>query len=192
VAPRKADLVQELLDASDRARQMREAGDTPAAELQRQSDLAAKRLEVMALRLAGLTNEQIAERTGVSEHAVDRLIVRHLERTTNLLSEQMRGVENARLDRAQAAIWSRVLQGDIPAGRLFLAYSQRRAAMNGLDAPKKFELSANVRVEMETALAQLHDVVLGEIVVEEVVPDGSGAGPDDLGPPPEGGQASLI
>jgi hypothetical protein len=104
-----------------------------------------------------------------------------------VFAEQMRAVENARLDRAQAAIWAKVLAGDINAGRLFLAISARRSAMNGLDAPKRFELSANVRVEMEQALADLHQVVLGE-----VVDVGSVGSPDDLGPPPGGGEGGLV
>jgi len=67
----------------------------------------------------------------------------------------MRALENARLDRAQAAIWSNVLAGDYRAVMVFLQISQRRAKLNGLDSPAPVVLSSNVRGDMERALADL-------------------------------------
>src|SRR5215208_1667353 len=79
-------------------------------------------------------------------------------------AEEMRELENARLDRAQAAIWTQVLAGDYRAVMVFLQISQRRAKLNGLDSPAPVAISPNVRGEMERALADLQQLVLaGEV-----------------------------
>jgi hypothetical protein len=66
----------------------------------------------------------------------------------NRAAEQMRALENARLDRAQAAVWSQVLAGDYRAVITFLQISGRRAKLNGLDYPASLVISPNVRVDM--------------------------------------------
>lgn len=55
--------------------------------------------------------------------------------------------EYARLDRAQAAIWSQVLAGNYRAVTVYLQISQRRAKLNGLDSPASLGISPNVRGE---------------------------------------------
>jgi len=81
--------------------------------------------------------------------------------------DELRSVENARLDRAQAAIWTAVLQGDLKAIDTFLKISARRARLNGLDAPTQINLKVSVRAEMEAALNELEQVVLrGELVAK--------------------------
>lgn len=127
----------------------------------------ARRIEAMSLKLAGASYEAIGERLGIAPQSVRALITRNLERADNRLVEEMRAIENARLDRAQAAIWKKVLDGDLDAVRTYLQISARRAKMNGLDAPQRIALSANVRVEMEQALDELKHVVLGEVVDDD-------------------------
>lgn len=127
----------------------------------------ARRIEAMSLKLAGASYEAIGERLGIAPQSVRALISRNLERADNRLVEEMRAIENARLDRAQAAIWKRVLDGELDAVRTYLQISARRAKMNGLDAPQRIALSANVRVEMEQALDELKHVVLGEVVDDD-------------------------
>lgn len=120
----------------------------------------AKRSEALSFRMAGLTISQIAERLEVSDTAVSELIGRSLDNLNTPEVEELRSLENARLDRAQAAIWSRVLEGDTKAIDSYLRISQRRSRLNGLDAPIKLDLSVSVRQEMEHALTQLEAVVL--------------------------------
>lgn len=131
----------------------------------------ARRAEAVSMLLAGLTMEQIAERMHISERGVEDLVDRTLARVVNPNAEKLRAVENARLDRSQAAIWSNVLKGDLQAIDTFLRISARRARMNGLDEPTKVNLSVNIRQEMESALAALEAVVLGEVVDADVIPD---------------------
>lgn len=131
----------------------------------------ARRVEAMSLRLAGLTYEQIGQRLDISKTAALDLVKRGLETAENLNAEQLREIENARLDRAQASIWTKVLDGDIQALDAFLRISARRARLNGMDAPQKVDMNVHIRAEMVQALENLERVVLGEVVRD----DGSGA-----------------
>lgn len=126
----------------------------------------ARRVEALSLRLAGLTYEQIAEKLGIAPDGVRDMVERTLSRAENRAVEAERALENARLDRAQAAIWSKVLAGDLRAVDSFLRLSAQRAKINSLYAPVKIDLRADIRVEMETALRELERVVLGEVVRE--------------------------
>ena len=73
------------------------------------------------------------------------LIDRTLPTAVNRAAEEMRELENARLDSAQAAIWSKVLAGDYRAVIVFLQISPRRAKLNGLDSPSSVVISPHVR-----------------------------------------------
>lgn len=137
---------------------------------------AARRIEALNLRLYGLTYAEIGERLDLSPEGVADLINRTLERAENVAVDQMREIENRRLDRAQLAIWTRVLQGDIKAVDAFLRISSARRQMNGLNAPTKVEINLAIKHEMEKALSELEALVLKG----EIVPD-----PDsDLNPAP--------
>lgn len=138
----------------------------------RKSKDATRRTEALALRMAGLSFEAIGERLGIGMSGARDLVNRTLERAENRLVEQERDLENQRLDRAQAAIWSKVLDGDLKAVDSFLKLSARRAKMNGLDAPIKVDLSVSVRQEMEAALSQLERVVLGQVIPGQLVAEG--------------------
>jgi transposase len=120
----------------------------------------ARRIEALSLKLAGVSTAQIAERMGIAPDSVRKLIDRTLRTAENRAAEQMRELENSRLDRAQAAIWSQVLQGDCRAVVVFLQISHRRAKLNGLESPASVAISPNVRVEMERALSDLQQLVM--------------------------------
>jgi transposase len=120
----------------------------------------ARRVEALSLKLAGVSTAQIAQRMGIKPDTVRHLINRTLQTAENRAAEEMRELENSRLDRAQAAIWSNVLAGDYQAVMVFLQISQRRARLNGLDLPASIVISPNVRGEMERALLDLQEMVL--------------------------------
>jgi transposase len=118
----------------------------------------ARRVEALSLKLAGVSTAQIAQRMGTKPDTVRHLINRTLRTAENRAAEEMRALENARLDRAQAAIWSNVLAGDYRAVMVFLQISQRRAKLNGLDSPPSVVVSPNMRGEMERALFELQQL----------------------------------
>jgi DNA-binding CsgD family transcriptional regulator len=125
----------------------------------------ARRIEALSMKLAGFSYEQISDRLEITESSVKDLISRTLSRAESQGATGLREIENARLDRAQAAVWTKVLEGDLHAVDVFLRISARRAKMNGFDAPTQINLSVNVKQEMEQALAALESVVLGEVIV---------------------------
>lgn len=185
--PRDADPIEELLAASERAAELRAEGFLEKPRGRTQAVNRVRRVEALGLRMAGLSLDQIAERMGIEDLAVEALIDSHLAETRNPLVEERRELENMRLDRAQAAIWPSVLRGELPAVRVFLQISARRATMNGIDKPKRLELSGNIRIEMEQALSDLHEVVLGE-----VVDVGPGADPEDHRAIEAGGEPGIL
>jgi predicted transcriptional regulator len=132
----------------------------------RQAERSARRVEALSLVLAGLTYDQIAQRLGLSAVQVKRLVSESLGAAETSNVTALRSLENQRLDRAQAAIWRKVLEGDLKAVETFLRISKQRAALNGLNAATKVDLSVSVRDEMETALRDLEAMVLGPSALE--------------------------
>ena len=124
------------------------------------------------MRMAGISLENIANHLDVSEARVRVLIENLLAEAENRSAGEMRAIENARLDRAQAAIWSEVIRGDLKAINTFLRISDQRARMNGLNAPTQVDLSVNVRQEMEAALSELETMLEGEVIEDAEVEDG--------------------
>ena len=123
---------------------------------------ATRRSEALALRLAGLSYEAIGDRLGISRQAAQDMIGRSLERAEAQGVSALRAEENARLDRAQMAIWGDVIKGDLKAIGVFLSISNMRAKLNGLYAPTQVQMSVNIRKEMEEALENLETLVLRE------------------------------
>lgn len=134
----------------------------------------ARRAQALSFRLAGLSWEQIGQRLNISPQGATDMVNRTLTRAENRLVEEMRDLEGQRLDRAQLAIWSKVLDGDPRAVDTFLRISARRAKLFGLDAPTKVALSLEIRQEMDEALARLEKVILGEVISGVDEPDYSG------------------
>lgn len=120
------------------------------------------------MMLAGLTYEQIAAELKVSVSGAKDIVRRTLARAEQRNVEEMRTLENERLDRAQAAIWAQVLRGDLKAVDSFLKISAQRARLNNLNAPLKVELALKVQQEMHQALNQLENIVKSEVVREEL------------------------
>jgi hypothetical protein len=130
----------------------------------------ARRVEAMSYKLAGLTWDQIGDRLEISADSAQRLVENAISRAVNTSAESLREVENARLDRMQAAVWASAIQGDHKSIALVLQIQTRRARLNGLDAPTRIDLAVGVRNEMEGALAELRQVVLGEVYSMEESP----------------------
>lgn len=127
----------------------------------------ARRAQAVTLAMAGLSYEAIGEELGISTSAAWNLVQRTISETRNYAVDHLRLLENARLDRALTAIWNKVLEGDDKALNSFLRISERRARLNGLDAPTKVQMSVSVRQEMEERLAELQQVIDAEVVEEE-------------------------
>lgn len=166
------EMVNSLIKERHDAVEKREKAQDQTSDI-RGTEHQAKRLEAVTLRLAGLTFEQIADRMGISPSWATQLVEMTLTTSINRQVSQMRALENQRLDRAQAAIWPKVLEGNFRAVDTFLRLSGRRAKMNGLDAPTAISVSVTMRQEMDTALNQLESLVKEAEIVRGTVNDPS-------------------
>jgi uncharacterized protein YfiM (DUF2279 family) len=104
----------------------------------------ARRARALELRAAGLSLREIVRATGSSLTTVHRDIEQALAQWGQPAADSLRELEGSRLDQAQSAIWSHVLEGDLDAINSFLKISTRRAALFGLDASTRIELVGGV------------------------------------------------
>lgn len=91
------------------------------------------------LAVAGMSLVQIAETLGYADKSgPSRAIHRALNRQEAAAVGEFRDLENARLDRLQAAWWTKAIGGDRHAALIVLRVFERRAKLNGLDQPQQF------------------------------------------------------
>jgi hypothetical protein len=103
-------------------------------------DVLEKEQAVVNLRRTGLTWDQIAKRVGYGYPSSARdAYYRANARIVRDDVEELRKIEEDRLDLAQAAIWTKVLQGDYQAIQTLLKIMDRRAKLLGLDQPTKIQ-----------------------------------------------------
>jgi PAS domain-containing protein len=136
---------------------------------------AEKQRQALELRKAGVGFVKIAEILGYKgPSGAFQAVSAALARTLRLPAEQLRAVEEERLDMALEAIAGPVREGNLKAVDRWLRCSESRRKLLGLDAPERQEVKGT----------------LGLQVVEEVVgaggpaPDGEDA-PGPGGVPPE-------
>ena len=100
--------------------------------------VTAREREISALRFRaeGCTYEEIGRRLGVAKQsaweAVDRAMTRSGEELRDRAAE-VRALEAERLDAAAAAIWPKVMDGDLRAQDTWLRNRSRYAGLLGLD-----------------------------------------------------------
>lgn len=88
--------------------------------------------------------DQIAEELEMDESEVKEVLrdaMLALRAYNQTLTAHLRDIEHARLETAGAAIWDKVLAGNLSAVRTFLEISKRKAALWGLDAPEKIAVT---------------------------------------------------
>ena len=138
---------------------------------------AAERTQkAVALRKAGRTYDQIRKALGISKGAAVKAVQRGLaemREETSKDAKDLQAMEAARLDEAQAAIWTKVLQGDLAAVDRFTRLSQRRAALLGLDAPQRAEVTGKDGGALSVSIAGFFASVAAE-PQPEVSTDGEG------------------
>lgn len=105
-----------------------------------------KRAQVVHLRRQGISFRAIASQLGYSlPMAYEAFKVAMAENGADPAEVRaLRLLESERLDAAQAAIWHKVMNGNLEAVRVFVRVSERRSKLWGLDAPTKTELSGSV------------------------------------------------
>lgn len=118
-----------------------------ANEQARQAELARKAYE---LRVAGRSWWEIAEELNLTEAAASTLVHERLRQVASLVDEgsrrEMLATELDRLDRLQAAVWTKAMDGDPKSVSAALAVIDRRAKFLGLETDTATTVTANTIV----------------------------------------------
>lgn len=115
------------------------------ATASRRTQAAEREKAAFALRIAGATYAQIAERLGVTTAGAHKMVKRVLERTraeTNEIADELRRVEVERLDALTLTLWKQATAGNLGAVDRVLRVMERRARLLGLDAPAKQDVTS--------------------------------------------------
>jgi hypothetical protein len=97
------------------------------------------------LRIAGATFQQIGDKLGMTKQGALYTIRTAMAKTNaevETLGAELKELESQRLDALQAANWADAMKGDIQKGALILKIMARRAALFGLDAPTKQDITS--------------------------------------------------
>lgn len=112
-------------------------------------------------RLMRMTWQQVADRNGYSSKgAAATAVLGYMRRLTTETVAALRDQESAGLDRAAAALWPKVLNGDARAQDTWLRNRARYAALNGLNAPVQVTLSSGAQAALTDALADLEGLLV--------------------------------
>lgn len=117
----------------------------PASKAQRAA-AAEKRKKAVALALAGMDWQSIADQTGYASPgaactAVNEALKIHLREQGELV-EELRAVEVARYDRLQAAFWPKAItEKDPKAAEVVLKCIAGRTKLTGTEMPARTELT---------------------------------------------------
>ncbi|SEU46566.1 hypothetical protein [Nonomuraea wenchangensis] len=107
------------------------------ADERRKLELAQRRNQALQMRIAGVSPTLIAERLGYnSPQAAAGDITAALKRAAKaegLAAEHLLHLEIDRLDRMMAALWPKVLKGEVNAADTCLKIIHKRASLLGLD-----------------------------------------------------------
>lgn len=121
------------------------------------------------LRAAGASFDAIGERLGMTKSGAWRLVHRPLQAAIVANVDAIREREGGKLDQAEAAIWPRVLEGELPAVDVFLRVAARRSRLFGLDAPVRVEGSMDRDALYALLQQRVREVVGRPAAIEGVV-----------------------
>lgn len=95
---------------------------------------AARRVRAVELKAAGYTYSQVASELGyTSRGTAYNIVAKALKEQTAEAVGSLRGLENARLDALQHALWDAAMTGDVRAAVAIVRIVQARVHLNGLD-----------------------------------------------------------
>lgn len=131
-----------------------------------------RQAEVVKLRRGGMTWDMIAQRLGYADPSGARNA--YVAASQRIIAEdvgEIRNLEAERLDMAQAAIWGKVMNGDLQAVQTLIRLMERRSRLLGLDAPVQVThmVSDSMQSEIEFLAKQLGVKDLDEPLVLEQV-----------------------
>ncbi|WP_280508828.1 hypothetical protein [Nocardia cyriacigeorgica] len=114
-----------------------------------------RQLEALRLRLAGASYEVIADRLGYADKSGPfRAVQAVLNRQESHAAEELRAIEDARLDALLLAHWSAALRGDVKAAEFVGKLHDRRVKLHGLAAPQRVRVEGVSQEAFTTSLRE--------------------------------------
>lgn len=104
-------------------------------------EAAERREKALRLRLAGATYEEIGRAFNVNKSTAKRWIDTSIANVEKETATELVTLENMRLDVAQRAIMPNVAKGHLGAVDRLIRIMERRARLNGIDAPQRVDLN---------------------------------------------------
>lgn len=103
-------------------------------------EAANKKADALLMREAGATLQQIGDKHYRGDRSnAHRAITEALAERAAENVEEVRQLENARLDAMQLGLWKNATRGDHLASAAVIRIMERRARLNGLDRPVQTE-----------------------------------------------------
>jgi hypothetical protein len=129
-----------------------ELANIEAQDLAKSERIAARDRVAVRLKLSGATYADIADHLGFkATSSAYEAVQRELRRTRQEPADELRQIELLRLDRVQMSLWAVLTQSNVDFDTLqratlrFIQLSKRRAELLGLDAPKRVDITQQIR-----------------------------------------------
>lgn len=140
------------------------AGAAPGAPLPRDGSALAREARTVDLRAAGLSFDQIAEQVGYSDRGgAHKAFMRAMTRMLAPGVNQIRDLEEYRLDTLTRSVWPQALKGDLQAVGEARRLSESRRRLWGVDHA---DALAEQRLRLDERLADLLILGLAELLAE--------------------------
>ena len=120
--------------------------DQNAPTTKKRLTAAERREQALQRRIGGWTFQRIGDELGITRQSAHNLVITALKDLNEKVMEsaaELQRLELERLDTMNNAIWGAVLKGDVGAIDRAIRIQARRAALLGLDAPKKTDITSN-------------------------------------------------
>ena len=133
--------------------------DQNAPTTKKRLTAAERREQALQRRIGGWTFQRIGDELGITRQSAHNLVITALKDLNEKVMEsaaELQRLELERLDTMNNAIWGAVLKGDVGAIDRAIRIQARRAALLGLDAPKKTDVTSggekmNIVIEYKDA-----------------------------------------
>jgi hypothetical protein len=124
--------------------------------------------KAIELRKSGVGFQKIADTLGYKDHTgAYRAVKAGLKKTLQEPADELRAMEVERLDQMLLGLWPKATKGDTWSVDRVLRIMERRAALLGLDAPQKREVTTDVVLRGFAERAAVHAGLDPQMVLAE-------------------------
>jgi hypothetical protein len=141
--------------------------DKPRRRRSTKAEAQARAGEAFSLSLAGVSYGEIATRLGYGNMGnAYRAVQRYIDSLPDVgNTARRRAIEHQRLDAVWKMAYAKASTGDVPAMRVLVEISRRRALLDGLDKPTVLQIDGPGETQQQAG-PTLREVLPAEVVAE--------------------------